>query len=133
MPIRKRTHMTVFRGVMMAHAPVVTEATTSGGWIGWIPAKMSPATSAAKPLQRMRLDAVTFILLLSLRRLWSGHLRSRVRLLHLLLSAYRCSVDIRAFASSLGLACCASGFAIRHLRPFGFEESDRDQWQSQVV
>src|SRR5215213_11668334 len=81
MPMRKRRHMAVFKGVMMAHAPVVTEATTSGGWIGWMPAKMSPATKAAKPLQRMRLDAVTFILLFSLRRLWSGHLRSCVCLL----------------------------------------------------
>src|SRR5215210_3259421 len=81
MPMRKRRHMTVFRGVIMAHAPVLTEATTSGGWMGWMAAKMSPATNAAKPLQRMRLHAVTFILLFSLRRLWSGHLRSRVRLL----------------------------------------------------
>src|SRR5215210_1277909 len=78
MPIRKRRHMAVFRGVMMAHAPVLTEATTSGGWMGWMAAKMSPATKAAKPLQRMRLAAVTFILLFSLRRLCSGHLRSRV-------------------------------------------------------
>src|SRR5215210_8033816 len=81
MPMRKRRHMAVFKGVMMAHAPVVTEATTSGGWMGWIPAKMIPATKAAKPLQRMRLDAVTFILLSFLRRLRSGHLRSRVCLL----------------------------------------------------
>src|ERR671932_621293 len=69
MPIRKRRHMAVFKGVMMAHAPVVTDATTSGGWIGWMPAKMSPATKAAKPLQRMRLDAVIFTLLFSFRRL----------------------------------------------------------------
>jgi hypothetical protein len=48
---------------MMAHAPVATEATTSGGWMGWMIAKMSPATNAAKPLHRIRLDAVTFILL----------------------------------------------------------------------
>src|SRR5215212_4635165 len=82
MPMRKRRHMAVFKGVMMAHAPVVTDATTSGGWIGWMPAKMSPATKAAKPLQRMRLDAVTFILL-SFLRLWrSGHLRSPACLLH---------------------------------------------------
>src|SRR5215210_5289130 len=81
MPMRNRRHMTVFMGVMMAHAPVLTDATTSGGWIGWMIAKMSPATKAAKPLQRMRLDAVTFILLSSLQPLWSGHLRSRVCLL----------------------------------------------------
>src|SRR5215208_2473771 len=81
MPIRKRRHMAVLRGVMMAHAPVLTEATTSGGWMGWMIAKMSPATKAAKPDQRMRLDAVTFILLFSLRRVCSGHLRSRVCLL----------------------------------------------------
>src|SRR5215210_932640 len=81
MPIRKRRHMAVFKGVMMAHAPVLTDATTSGGWIGWMIAKMSPATKAAKPLQRIRLEDVTFILLFSLRRLCSGHLRSRVCLL----------------------------------------------------
>src|ERR671911_2819449 len=52
---------------MIAHALVVTDERTSGGWIGWMPAKMIPATSAAKPLQRMRLDAVTFILLSFLR------------------------------------------------------------------
>src|SRR3954465_7790662 len=81
MPARKRRHMAVLRGVMMAHAPVLTEATTSGGWIGWMAAKTIPATKAAKPLQRMRLHAVTFILLFSLQRLFSGHLRSRVCLL----------------------------------------------------
>ena len=62
--------MTVFTGVMIAHAPVVTDATTSGGWIGWMTTKMIPATKAAKPLQRMRLDAVTFNLLSSSQRLW---------------------------------------------------------------
>src|SRR5215212_5847798 len=82
MPIRKRRHMAVFKGVMMAHAPVVTDATTSGGWIGWMPAKMSPATRAAKPLQRMRLGAVIFILLSSLQLWRSGHLRSYVCPLH---------------------------------------------------
>src|SRR5215210_6843622 len=75
MPMRKRRHMAVFKGVMMAHAPVETDATTSGGWIGWMTAKMSPATKAAKPLQRMRLAAVTFILLSSLRPPWSGDRR----------------------------------------------------------
>jgi hypothetical protein len=54
--------MAVFKGVMMTHAPVVTDATTSGGWIGWMPAKMSPATKAAKPLQRMSFEAVGFML-----------------------------------------------------------------------
>src|SRR5215212_1929049 len=67
MPMRKRRHMAVFKDVMMAHAPVLTDATTSGGWIGWMTAKMTPATKAAKPLQRMRLEAVTFISLSSLR------------------------------------------------------------------
>jgi hypothetical protein len=70
--------MTVFKVVMIAYAPVVTDERTSGGWIGWMPAKMSPATNAAKPLQRMRLDAVTFILLFSLRRPRSGDWRFRV-------------------------------------------------------
>jgi RNA polymerase sigma-70 factor, ECF subfamily len=55
--------MANFREIMIVHTPVVTDERTSGGWIGWMPAKMSPATKAAKPLQRMRLDAVTFILL----------------------------------------------------------------------
>jgi hypothetical protein len=55
--------MAVFKVVMIAHVPVVTEERTSGGWIGWMPAKMIPATKAAKPLQRMTLDAVIFILL----------------------------------------------------------------------
>jgi hypothetical protein len=73
--------MANFREFMIVHAPVVTDERTSGGWIGWMPAKMSPATKTAKPLQRMRLDAVIFISLSSLRRLWSGHLRSRVCLL----------------------------------------------------
>src|SRR5215211_1267604 len=58
--------MASFKDWMIAHAPVVTDERTSGGWIGWMPAKMSPATKAAKPLQRMRLDAVIFILLSSL-------------------------------------------------------------------
>src|SRR5918998_1784848 len=132
MPMRKRRHMTNFSEIMIVHAPVVTDERTSGGWIGWIPAKMRPATRAANPLQRMRLDAAIFISLFFLRRLWSGDWRSRVRLLRSLLSAYRFSVGIRAFASSLGLACCASGFALRHLRPFGFDASDRDQGQPQV-
>jgi hypothetical protein len=51
---------------MIVHAPLVTDESTSGGWIGWMSAKMSPATKAAKPLQRMTLDAVTFISLSSL-------------------------------------------------------------------
>src|SRR5919112_3845665 len=80
-PMRKRRHMAVFKVVMAAHAPVLTDATTSGGWIGWMTAKTIPATKAAKPLQRMRLDAVAFILLSFLRGLRFGHLRSRVRLL----------------------------------------------------
>ena len=55
--------MAVFNRVMMAHASVVTDATTSGGWIGWMPAKMIPATTAARPAQRMRLEAVGFMVL----------------------------------------------------------------------
>src|SRR5918994_449935 len=77
MPMRKSRHMANFREVMVIHAPVVTDATTSGGWIGWMPAKMSPATKAAKPLQRMRLEDVTFILLSFLRRLRAGRRPSR--------------------------------------------------------
>jgi hypothetical protein len=73
--------MAVFRGVMIAHAPVETDERTSGGWIGWMAAKMSPATKAAKPLQRMRLDVETFILLSFLRRLRADRLRSPLCLL----------------------------------------------------
>jgi hypothetical protein len=51
---------------MIAHQVVVTDERTSGGWIGWMPAKMIPAAIADKPAQRMRLDAVIFILLSSL-------------------------------------------------------------------
>jgi hypothetical protein len=66
MPMRKRRHMANFREIMIVYAQVVTDDRTSGGWIGWMPAKMIPATKAAKPAQRMRLDAVIFILLSSL-------------------------------------------------------------------
>ena len=34
MPTRKSRHIADFRGVMIAHALVVTDSTTSGGWIG---------------------------------------------------------------------------------------------------
>src|SRR5689334_13738138 len=61
MPTRKRRHMAVFRGVMMAQAAVETDATTSGGWIGWMAAKMIPAAIAARPVQRMICAAVGFI------------------------------------------------------------------------
>src|ERR687897_3303069 len=81
MPMRKRRHMANFSEIMIVYAPVVTDERTSGGWILWMPAKMSPATKAAKPLQRMTLDAVTFILLSSLRRLRSGDWRACVCLL----------------------------------------------------
>src|SRR4028119_2425998 len=62
MPSRNRRHMAVFKGVMIAHAPVVTDERASGGWMGWMPAKMIPATPAAKPLQRMGFGAVIFLL-----------------------------------------------------------------------
>src|SRR5918999_2938291 len=63
MPMRKRRHMANFREIMIVHAPVVTDERTSGGWIGWIPAKMIPATTAANPAQRMSFEAVIFLLL----------------------------------------------------------------------
>jgi len=55
--------MASFKGMMIAHAPVVTDERTSGGWIGWMPAKMIPATKAARPAQRMSFEAVGFMLL----------------------------------------------------------------------
>jgi hypothetical protein len=58
--------MAVEKMWMIAHQVVVTDERTSGGWIGWMPAKMIPAAIADKPAQRMRLDAVIFILLSSL-------------------------------------------------------------------
>src|SRR5262245_21532877 len=61
MPTRKRRHIAVFRGVMIAQALVVTDATTSGRWIGWMTAKMIPAAIAARPVQRMICAAVGFI------------------------------------------------------------------------
>src|SRR5215208_8520400 len=63
MPSRKRRHMASFKGMMMAHAPVVTDERTSGGWIGWMPAKIIPATKAARPAQRMSFEAVGFMVL----------------------------------------------------------------------
>ena len=45
--------MAVLSGVMMAHAGVLTEATTSAGWIGWMAAKITPASIDATPVQRM--------------------------------------------------------------------------------
>jgi len=58
--------MTVFNVVMMAHALVVTDASTSGGWIGWMPANMIPVTIADTPAQRMRFGAVILFLVRSL-------------------------------------------------------------------
>jgi hypothetical protein len=55
--------MTVFRGVMIAHAVVVTDESVSSGWMGWMLAKMIPATIAAIPAARMRPAAVGCILL----------------------------------------------------------------------
>jgi hypothetical protein len=54
--------MASFKGMMIAHAPVVTDERTSGGWIGWMPAKMIPATMAATPAQRMSFEDVGFML-----------------------------------------------------------------------
>src|SRR3712207_1846742 len=63
MPTRNRRHMANFKGMITAHAPVVTDERTSGGWIGWMPAKMIPATTAANPAHRMSFGAVIFLLL----------------------------------------------------------------------
>src|SRR5215213_8602759 len=63
MPTSRRRHITVFKGVMIAHRPVVTDETTSAGWIGWIAAKMIPATIADKPAQRISFGAVILMLL----------------------------------------------------------------------
>jgi hypothetical protein len=48
---------------MIAHASVVTDERTSGGWIGWMTTKIIPAAIADKPAQRMSLGAVGFMLL----------------------------------------------------------------------
>src|ERR1051326_8973865 len=63
MPTRKRTHIANFSEVMTAHAVVVTDSTTSGGWIGWMPAKTTPAGTSASPENRIRFDVVIFIVL----------------------------------------------------------------------
>src|SRR5215211_2485372 len=128
MPMRKRRHMAVFKGVMMAHAPVLTEATTSGGWMGWMTAKMSPATKAAKPLQRMRLDAVTFISLFSFRRLLSGHLRSRVCLLPpVQQESTVTSAEARDFFSACRIPSDSSPTAIRTLSERRWIEAPHDR------
>src|SRR5215470_17594114 len=64
MPTRKSMHMAVLRGVMIAQALVVTDSTTSGGWIGWMAAKMIPAGTAARPDQRIRFEGVGFMVVL---------------------------------------------------------------------
>src|SRR5215217_6510776 len=87
MPSRPNKDMARAKECTISHRVVVTDERTLGGWSSPRTTKQIPATKAAKPLQRMRLDAVIFILLFSLRRLRSGHLRSRVCLLHLQLSA----------------------------------------------
>ena len=51
-------HIAVFAVVMAAQAVVVTDATTSGGWIGWMPAKMTPATTADRPAQRVSFEPI---------------------------------------------------------------------------
>ena len=58
--------MIVFKVVMIAHEPVVTDERTSGGCIGCMPAKMIPAAKADKPAQRMSFGAVGFTLRSSL-------------------------------------------------------------------
>ena len=44
------------------NALVLTDERMSGGWIGWMPAKMIPATIADSPDQRMSFEVVIFIL-----------------------------------------------------------------------
>src|SRR5689334_12437716 len=66
MPSRNRMLIAVFAVVMAAQAPVVTDATTSGGWIGWMPAKMIPATTADRPAQRVSFEPMVSIALLLL-------------------------------------------------------------------
>jgi hypothetical protein len=50
----------------ITHQVVVTDERTSGGWNSPTTTKKIPATIADRPAQRMRLDAVIFILLSSL-------------------------------------------------------------------
>src|SRR5438093_8515636 len=44
--------------------PVVTDASSSGGWIAWMPTKKAPPATAARPAQRMRFEAIVCISLL---------------------------------------------------------------------
>jgi hypothetical protein len=55
-------HMATFADWMIAHASVVTDERTSGGWIGWMITKIIPAAIADKPAQRMSFGAVGFML-----------------------------------------------------------------------
>src|SRR5215210_4183979 len=86
MPSRPNKDMARAKECTIAHRVVVTDERTLGGWSSPRTTKQIPATKADNPAQRMRLDAVTFISLSSLRRLCSGDLRSYICLLHLLLS-----------------------------------------------
>src|ERR687889_1932580 len=81
MPSRPNTDRARAKECTIAHRVVVTDERTLGGWSSPRTTKQIPATIADNPAQRMRLDAVIFILLSSLLRLWSGDWRSRVCLL----------------------------------------------------
>jgi hypothetical protein len=56
MPTKKRILITYLSEVMIPHAVVVTDSTTSGGWIGWMPAKTMPAGTSASPEHRIRFE-----------------------------------------------------------------------------
>src|SRR5215212_5613107 len=123
MPSRKRRHMASFKGMMSAHAPVVTDARTSGGWMGWMPAKMSPATKAAKPLQRMSSEAVGFMLLsFPSVAIFRSSLDSRG---HSVRTRFVCGRQLSV--SSLDLL-----FVDGRIRLGGFEAHGRDHGHSQI-
>jgi hypothetical protein len=54
-------HMATFEDWMIAHASVVTDERTSGGWIGWMTTKIIPAAIADKPAKWMSFGAVGFM------------------------------------------------------------------------
>src|SRR5215216_8168727 len=63
MPSRPNKDMARAKECTIVHRVVVTDERTLGGWSSPRTTKQTPATIAAKPDQRMRLDAVIFTVL----------------------------------------------------------------------